>query len=154
FVSAYNQNKITSFSSETFNGTSSPVTPINGWGTEVQRLEPDYAVGAFYGKRFAGFADDGSWLLFDHEVKRVYSSEIGDNDYAFLGNGIPRYNFGITNSFVIGNFDASVLIRSALKFDALNAKRLFHENTRLFGTTNLFASAIDDAVVGEPTFSS
>ncbi len=154
FVSAYNSNKITSFSSDLFNGQASPVTQINGWGTEVQRMEPGYAVGAFYGKRFAGFDQSGQWLFYDHEGKPISSGEVGDNDYAYIGNGIPRYNFGVTNSFTVGNFDASVLVRSALKFDALNAKRLFHENTNLFGTTNLFTSAINTAVKGEPTFSS
>ncbi len=154
FVSAYNDNKIESFSSDLFQGTASPVTQINGWGTEVQRMEPGHPVGAFYGKRFAGFADDGQWLFYDKEGKPVTSGEVGDNDYAFLGNGIPRYNLGLTNNFIIGNFDATIMIRSALKFDVLNAKRIFHENLNGFGTTNMFTSALDNAVKGEPTFSS
>lgn len=154
FVGAYNKSKIISFSNDLFKGTASPVTPINGWGTEVQRMEPGNPVGAFYGKRFAGFTDEGQWLFYNNEGKPVTSNEIGDNDYAFLGSGIPQYNFGLTNNFVFGNFDASVLIRSALKFKALNAKRIFHENVNLFGTTNLFTSAIEGAVKGEPTFSS
>ena len=154
FVGAYNENKITSFSSDIFQGSANPVTQINGWGTEVQLMAPGQPVSTFYGKVFAGFTDDGEWLFLNKEGKPVQSYEIGDGDYTYLGNSIPKVNLGLTNSFVYRNFDLSLLIRSALGFKVLNAKRIFHENRNLFGTTNLFAASLHETVGGEPTFSS
>lgn len=82
------------------------------------------------------------------------ASEIGEDDFAYLGNSIPRYNLGLTNNFSFGRFDASLLIRSALDFKAVNGKRMFHENLTYFARNNLFVSAIDEGIQTEPTFSS
>ncbi|MDQ2751623.1 MAG: TonB-dependent receptor, partial [Bacteroidota bacterium] len=79
---------------------------------------------------------------------------IGDNDYKYLGNSVPKYNLGLTNSFVFRSFDLSFLMRSALSFKAVNTKRIFHENMTLLGQQNQFKSALTSPVHDAPTFSS
>ena len=75
-------------------------------------------------------------------------------DYAYLGNSIPKYTFGITNNFSIGNFDISLLLKGAAGYKAVNAKRMFHENWTYYSRNNLFTSAINTKLNDAPTFSS
>jgi TonB-linked SusC/RagA family outer membrane protein len=149
---AYNRNEIVSITSDQFKGAAQGITDP-GFGT-VQRLAPGQPVGVFYGRVFAGFTDDGQWLYKNAEGESVTAGEIGDNDFQYLGNSIPKYNLGFTSNFRYGNFDASFLLRSALGFKALNAKRLFHENLNNYATMNMFTSAINNGVIGEQYFSS
>lgn len=148
---AYNKNQIVSVASDQFRGTAHNITDF-GLGP-VQRLAPGQPVGVFYGRVFAGFTPEGKWLFNNKDGKPVTADEIGDNDFAYLGNSIPKYNLGLTNNFKFGNFDATLLLRSAFGFKALNAKRLYHENAVNLYTMNLFTSAIDKPVNAEQYFS-
>jgi TonB-dependent starch-binding outer membrane protein SusC len=94
------------------------------------------------------------WLFKNSEGKAVPASEIGEDDFAYLGNSIPKYSMGLTNTFSFGNFDASILLRSALGFKAVNGKRMFHENWTFFTRNNLFTSAVKQPIKDAPTFSS
>ncbi len=152
FVSAYNQNKIVSVSNNQFFGTAHDITDI-GVGT-IQRMAPGQPVNVFYGKVFAGFTPDSLWLFKNSAGKPVTEDQIGDNDYKYLGNSVPKYNLGLTNNFAFHSFDLSFLLRSALSFKAVNTKRIFHENITLLGSQNLFTSALTSPVKGDPTFSS
>jgi hypothetical protein len=62
--------------------------------------------------------------------------------------------FGLTNDFNIGRFDASVLLKGAAGFKAVNAKRMFHENWTYYARNNLFTSALNTQINDAPTFSS
>lgn len=148
---AYNKNQIVSVTSDQFQGTAHNITDF-GLGP-VQRLAPGQPVGVFYGRVFAGFTPDGQWLFNNKDGKPVTAGEIGDNDFVYLGNSIPKYNLGLTNNFKVGNFDATILLRSALGFKALNAKRLYHENAVNIYTMNLFTSALNNTVNAEQYFS-
>lgn len=153
FTGAHNQNKITSISSEQFKGTAQDITYVTE-GSSIQRLAPGQPVAAFYGRVFSGFTEDGQWLFENSDGEAVPASEIGEDDFRYLGNSIPRYNLALTNNFNIGNFDFSLLIKSALDFKAVNAKRLHFENLTYYGRNNLFKSALDNGVQAEPIFSS
>lgn len=153
FTGAYNRNEIVSISSEQFQGTAQNITYIEE-GRSAQRLAPGQPVAAFYGRVFAGFTDDGDWLFENSAGEAVSPSEIGADDFAYLGNSIPRYNLALTNTFNYKNFDASFMIKSALDFNAVNAKRLHYENLNYFTRNNLFESVLKNPITAEPTFSS
>lgn len=152
-VGAYNRNEIVSVTSDQFKGSAHNITRVTE-GVHIQRLAPGQPVAAFYGRVFAGFTEDGEWLFRNSEGEAVEASEVGDDDFAYLGNSIPEYNLGLTNNFTFGNFDASVLLRSSLGFKAVNGKRMFHENLSYFARQNLFVSALDEPVQTSPLFSS
>jgi len=153
FTGAYNKNEINSVTSDQFFGTAHNITRVTE-GVSIQRLAPGQPVAVFYGRVFGGFTDDGLWLFKNKEGKSVPASEISESDFAYLGNSIPKYTMGLTSSWKIGNFDASVLIRSALGFKAVNGKRMFHENWTYYTRNNLFASALKQPIYDAPTFSS
>ncbi|MFC4870966.1 SusC/RagA family TonB-linked outer membrane protein [Negadavirga shengliensis] len=154
FVGARNINEIVSVSSDQFKGSAQNITGIGlGWGGDVQRLAPGQPVAVFYGRKFAGFDESGQWLFYDKDDNAVTKDHIGDDDFRYLGNSIPKYNFGLTNTFMIGRFDASMLIRGAFGFQALNAKRIFHDNINTFTSTNLLVSALDNPIRDQALFS-
>jgi TonB-linked SusC/RagA family outer membrane protein len=154
FVGARNINNIVSISSDQFQGSAQNITGIGlGWGGDVQRFAAGQPVAVFYGRKFAGFDEAGQWMFYDNENQAVPKEQIGDNDFHYLGNSIPKYNFGWTNTFMFGRFDASVLIRGAAGFKALNAKNIFHDNINTFTSTNLFVSALDNPIRDQMLFS-
>ena len=153
FVGSYNKNEIISMTSDQFKGSAQDITRVTE-GVSIQRLAPGQPVAAFYGRVFAGFSEDGDWLFENSEGEAVVPSEIGEEDFKYLGNSIPKYSLGLTNNFTFGNFDASILIRSALGFNAVNGKRIFHENISYYSRQNLFESALEDPVQNSPLFSS
>lgn len=151
FTGAYNKNEIVSITSDQFKGTAVNITDF-GVGY-VQRLAPGHPVGAFYGKVFAGFDANRNWLFRNKEGKPVTPDQIGDDDFVFMGNSIPKYNIGLTNTIRWKNFDASVLFRSAFGYKALNGKRLYHENASNLMTMNMFTSALTNTVKAQQYFS-
>jgi len=153
FTGAYNKNEILSVTSNQFYGTAHNITRVTE-GVSIQRLAPGEPVAVFYGPVFAGFTADGAWLFKNKDGKAVDPSEITGDDYAYLGNSIPKFSYGLTNTFNIGNFDASILIRGAAGSKSVNGKRMFHENWTYYGRGNLFVSASDQKITSPPAFSS
>lgn len=143
FTGSYNKNKLLSLSSSQFHGSAESYGPIDG-SNFAYRLAPGEPMAEFYGKVFAGFAKDGSWLFYNAAGKKVSETDLNPaTDYKFLGSGLPTTNLSLTNTFRYGNFDASIMLRGVLGFKALNAKRLIHENLGQISRSNLFTSVLD-----------
>ena len=151
FTGAYNKNEIVSVTSDQFKGTAFPTTDF-GLGY-VQRLAPGQPVGSFYGRVFDSFDADGNWLFKNKDGKPVPADQIGDDDFRYLGNSIPKYNVALTNSFKYKSFDATIMFRSSFGFNALNAKRLYHENAVNLSTMNMFTSVLKNTVNTSQYFS-
>src|SRR5690625_6067299 len=52
------------------------------------RLEEGSRIGNYYGKRFAGFTDEGQWLFYKADGSAVPPSQISDEDLTVIGNGV------------------------------------------------------------------
>ncbi|MFD2036332.1 SusC/RagA family TonB-linked outer membrane protein [Belliella marina] len=105
------------------------------------RLVEGGTVGNFFGKRFAGFTDDGKWQFFKADGSMVPASEISEADLAIIGNGVPRYMVSWTNNFRYKNFDLTLFFRGKFKFDILNTQDLYFGNQSWL-PNNLLRSAI------------
>ena len=150
---AYNKNEIVSVTSDQFFGTAIDITRVTE-GVTIQRLAPGQPVAVFYGPQFGEINESGKWRFISKDGKLVGRNALGPDDYVYLGNSIPKYTFGLTNDFSIGRFDASVLLKGAAGFKAVNAKRMFHENWTYYARNNLFTSALNTQINDAPTFSS
>ena len=140
FTGSYNQNKVLSLSSDQYQGSAIDYTNLNG-SDNIQRVIPGQPLDEFYGKIFTGFDKDGNFLFKNAAGKSVLGTDINpETDYKYLGSGLPKVNLSLTNTFRYKNFDASFLLRSALGFKAVNAKRLQHENIHNYVTSNLFTA--------------
>ncbi|WP_447640109.1 MULTISPECIES: SusC/RagA family TonB-linked outer membrane protein [Chitinophagaceae] len=104
-----------------------------------ERNYPGQPIGAFYGKRFAGFTDDGKWLFYNKAGEKVSVDKITPDDYAFLGNGQPRYFASLTNTFRYKDFSLRFFLRGKFGYDILNMTDMFYGNRT--ATYNMLQSA-------------
>ncbi len=51
-----------------------------------------------------------------------------DDDRTVIGNGLPKFTLGFTNSFTFGRWDANVFFRGSFGHDLVNSYRGFYEN--------------------------
>nr|WP_294873033.1 SusC/RagA family TonB-linked outer membrane protein [uncultured Pedobacter sp.] len=92
-------------------------------------------IGVFYGKRFAGFTDDGKWLFYNRNGEKVRNDQINNSrddlnatDLAPIGNAVPKYYASWANNFRYKNFDLSIFLRGKFDFDILNTTALSYGN--------------------------
>lgn len=142
FAFAYNDNKLTKLSDDAFKADYLEfynITPSNLG--QAFRLKEGGKMGDFYGKRFAGFTDDGKWLFYksNGEVARV--TEINNNDYSIIGNGMPKIQATLGSTFRYKQFDLSFMFRGKFGFDILNELDIYYGNKKWL-PNNILESAI------------
>ncbi|WP_164113037.1 MULTISPECIES: SusC/RagA family TonB-linked outer membrane protein [Sphingobacterium] len=144
FTGNYQKNNLTKMSNDrfksswmTFGGLPSP-----GNLGDAIRLEEGGEIGSFYGKRFAGFTDEGKWLFYKADGSTGRASEINENDLAYIGNGVPKFQASLSNRFSYKGFDLTVFFRGKFKYDILNTADMFFGNQKWL-PNNVFESAFD-----------
>ncbi|WP_018474626.1 SusC/RagA family TonB-linked outer membrane protein [Echinicola pacifica] len=105
------------------------------------RVEEGGEVGNFYGKRFAGFTEDGKWQFYKADGSIGGAGDMSSEDLQVIGNGVPKYMASINNTFTYKNFDLTVFFRGKFGYDILNTKDLYFGNKRWL-PNNLLNSAI------------
>ncbi|MBE7169570.1 MAG: SusC/RagA family TonB-linked outer membrane protein [Williamsia sp.] len=125
--------KLTKYNSTGFRGAPQTFGDIPGAGAlgRAVRIAEGDVIGNFYGKRFAGFASNGTWLFYKADGKTavpfnqiVVSNDPKLTDLTIIGNGIPKYYASWTNTFRYKNFDLRVFLRGKFGFDILNVNKL------------------------------
>lgn len=154
-VASHNKSKLRSlWGSQTFTdrkGFPAPGSP----GTAV-RLYPGEDIGQFFIWRFAGFTDDGYWMLYDEDGNafdvREQSKTVGDK--SFVGQAIPKLRLSWSNQFTYKNWDASVYMRSWIGHDVFNMINMYYSLPNVEGQ-NVLADAYDKHkdIVGEKELS-
>lgn len=136
-------NRLTQLSSDVFraNWIEFGGLPSPGNLGNAIRLEEGGAVGNFFGKRFAGFDEDGRWLFQKADGTVGRSSEMNENDLSIIGNGVPNYVANITQNFRYKNFDLSIMFRGKFAYDILNTQDMYFGNRRWL-PNNILESAI------------
>jgi TonB-linked SusC/RagA family outer membrane protein len=124
-------NTVSSFSNQTYKMTYLDRGDIGGYGAlgNALRTYEGGKLGNFYGKRFAGFTDDGKWRFYKRDGTTGPADEISrDNDQTVIGNAIPKYYASMTNSFKYKNWDLRIFMRGKFGFDILNTNELLYGN--------------------------
>jgi TonB-linked SusC/RagA family outer membrane protein len=113
---SHNETTLSSlWGNQTFYDTMSFPSPGSP-GTAV-RLQPGTKIGQFYIWKYAGIAEDGSWLLYDKDNNVIPASEKTQADKRYIGNAIPKLELSLDNQFTYKNFDLDIFFRSWLKYD-------------------------------------
>ncbi|MGN5956112.1 SusC/RagA family TonB-linked outer membrane protein [Sphingobacterium lactis] len=92
-------------------------------------------VGEFFGKKFAGFDEEGKWLFYNRAGEAVRNDVINNSrddmensDMQVLGHAVPRYYVSWTNDFTYKNFDLRIFMRGKFDYDILNTTALSYGN--------------------------
>jgi TonB-linked SusC/RagA family outer membrane protein len=96
-------------------------------GAAIRTVEGG-ALGNFYGKRFAGFTEDGKWLFYKADGTAVQPANINENDLTIIGNGVPKYMASLSNTLRYKRFDFTVFFRGKFAYDILNTQQLYFGN--------------------------
>ena len=121
-----NKNEVVSLSNDNYELANDYLNmgyPGNPIQTYTHRIEIGKPVGNFYGWKVSGLDDNGKWII--EEVLK--DGEINEDDKQIIGNGLPKFNIGFTNSFKYKNFDLSVSMRGAFGFQVLNFMRMHYQ---------------------------
>ncbi len=143
FTGNTQKNKLTQLSNDVFkaNWLEFYGLPSPGALGNAFRLEEGGAVGNFYGKRFAGFTEDGKWQFYKADGSKAPANEMNNDDLVVIGNGVPKLQLALNNRFTYKNFDLTVFFRGKFMYDILNTKELYFGNKNWL-PNNLLKSAI------------
>lgn len=143
---SHNENELTSLSNDLYTidknyiNTGNTGDPIS---FSTHRLEVGQSIGNFWGLKSVDITDDGKWIIetADGTRKTLTTAMYNDDNKQYLGNGIPKYYAGWTNTFTYKKFDLSVVLTGAFDFQILNSQRMFYENPTI--NYNMLSSAFD-----------
>ena len=116
---SHNENKVTRLSND-FYATSAVYTG-NPWirgqsGQTSHIVEEGRSLGNFYNLKCTGLDADGHFIYEDVDGDGV----ISDNDRTYIGNALPKAEFGWTNNFTWKNWDFSFFLRGTIGNKVLN----------------------------------
>lgn len=113
-------------------------------GNAYNYIYPGDYLGSFFGKRFAGFDENGKWLFYNKDGEKVDANEANQvENRTQIGNGIPKYYASLTNSFSYKNFSLRFSFRGKFGYQVLNTIDLSYGNQYTL-PTNVLESAFTD----------
>lgn len=147
FTASTLRNRLDSYSNSQFTREYIQFGDIGGAGALGQAIitYERGPVGEFWGKRFAGFTEDGKWLFLNKNGEAVRNDQINNSadrnstDLAPIGNAIPKYYASWTNTFKYKDLDLRIFLRGRFDYDILNTTALSYGNKVSSG--NLLRSA-------------
>ncbi len=104
--------------------------PIN---LSTQIMEVGKPLGQWYGLKSVGVSENGLWMIENPQTGEVV--EFNDNMltdketwYQNLGNAIPKFNIGWSNTFKYKDFDLNMQFTGQFGFKILNEARAYYQN--------------------------
>ncbi|PKB18988.1 SusC/RagA family TonB-linked outer membrane protein [Flavobacterium sp. 5] len=143
---SHNKNELTSLSNDLYK-IEGDYLNVGNTGDPISftthRLEVGQSIGNFWGLKSVDITNDGKWIveLPDGTRKTLTTAMYNDANMQYLGNGVPQYYAGWTNTFSYKKFDLSVVLTGAFDFQILNTQRMFYENPTI--AYNMLDSAYD-----------
>ncbi|MDH3649275.1 MAG: SusC/RagA family TonB-linked outer membrane protein [Saprospiraceae bacterium] len=123
--------------------------------TPLVRLEEGGPLGQFWGlviDEANPVKEDGTWNFVDVDGDGV-QDDIADR--AVIGNGFPKYQFGLNSSFNLGSWDLNIFFRGTFGHELLNTFRAFYEAPGQITGYNILRSSADiPTLIDQPQFSS
>ena len=113
-------------------------------------IEEGQEVGTFYNLRCSGLDEDGKFLIDDLNE----DGKINNLDYTYIGHALPRFTYGILNTFTYKKFDLSIFMRGLYGNDVLDNPRIQYGNSNWLPGGNVLAEVLTNGITDDPLFSS
>lgn len=101
--------------------------------TQITRAVEGEKLGILWGPIYMGLDADGKFL-FDDGTGKPTSSDAYKTQ---IGNGLPKFELGWTNTFRYNNFDLNFFLRGSFGHDLINTYRAFYENPTVVNSYNV-----------------
>ncbi|WP_276372719.1 SusC/RagA family TonB-linked outer membrane protein [Chryseolinea sp. H1M3-3] len=129
------------------------LTESAGCGCSAANLIQEGAVlGQIHGPIFSGVDPDGRPKHADLNGDGGYCN--CPDDFAVLGNGLPKVLLGFGHHLSYKNFEMDLLLRGAFGHDKINSYRLYQEGTEAIAWSNLVETSYFDPRLRNAPFSS
>jgi TonB-dependent starch-binding outer membrane protein SusC len=122
-------------------------------GTQITRAVEGKEIGILWGPVYMGVNDGGKYVFDDGTGKPTTSNAYQRQ----IGNGLPNFELGWTNTFTYKNWDLNFFLRGSFGHDLVNTYRAFWENAtaEVIASYNVVKTKyFNPAVTGDQTFSS
>jgi TonB-linked SusC/RagA family outer membrane protein len=152
----YQSNELSSISDDVFKASYFEYggLPAPGSLGNAIRTQEGAPLGQFYGKRFAGFNQNGKWLFYKADGTTGTTSEMTTKDLSYIGNGVPKYMASLGSRLSYRAFDLSIFFRGKFQFDLLNMPDMYFGNKKWLGN-NILKSALgrNAQILDDPQYS-
>jgi iron complex outermembrane receptor protein len=105
----------------------------------VNLIQEGAALGQIQGPIYTGVGQNGQPMHADLSGDGMYCD--CQDDFAVLGNALPKFFFGFGNRLLYKNFEISFLLRGAVGHHKINAYRIYQEAPGSAGWTNLIETS-------------
>lgn len=105
-----------------FNGNGFPAPGTPG---DAARIEEGSTIGSFFIWKFAGFDDEGNFLLYDKDNNVIPATQKTELDKRYMGNYTPKLIAAWNNTFTYKNWDLGINMRSWIDFDVMNTVNMY-----------------------------
>ncbi|HLZ89247.1 MAG TPA: SusC/RagA family TonB-linked outer membrane protein [Puia sp.] len=102
--------------------------------TQITRAMQGQPIGLFYQAVYRGVDKNGKYLFDDGKGNAVADN---NNYRTIIGNGLPKFEMGWTNTFRYDKWDLNVFFRGAFGHDLINTYRAFYENPTVSSVYNV-----------------
>jgi TonB-dependent starch-binding outer membrane protein SusC len=119
--------------------------------TQITRAVEGQKIGILWGWVYKGVDESGKYILDD----RNGDGTITAADQTVIGNGLPKFQYGWSNTFRYKNFDLNFLLRGSVGHDLINTYRAFYENPNVASSYNVVSTKyFNPAITDGQIFSS
>lgn len=101
--------------------------------TQITRAVAGEEIGILWGPVYMGVDADGKYQFDDGNGKPTSSTDYQRQ----IGNGLPNFEFGWTNTFRYKRFDLNFFLRGTIGHDLINTYRAFYENPNVATSYNI-----------------
>jgi iron complex outermembrane receptor protein len=119
--------------------------------TQITRAVEGEPIGLLWGPVYRGLNKNGKYIFDDGKGDTTTSTDYKTR----IGNGLPKFEFGWTNTFHYKNWDLNFFIRGSIGHDLINTYRAFYENATVVNSYNVVKTKFyNPALTDGQTFSS
>lgn len=107
---------------------------------DAARMEEGSTIGSFYLWKFAGFDDNGSFLLYNKDGEVIPAAKKTEKDKQYMGNYNPELIVGWSHTLRYKDWDLGINLRSWIDFDVYNTINMYY-GIQNQGNTNVLKTA-------------
>lgn len=99
--------------------------PAPGSPGDAARIEEGSTIGKFFIWKWAGFDDNGNFLLYDKDNNVIPAEKKTELDKRYMGDYNPKVIASWNNTFTYKNWDLGINMRSWIDFDVFNTINMY-----------------------------
>ncbi len=131
---SHNANKLISLSNDLYETANTQDVAYLGEPITMstQRMEVGQPLGQWYGMKAVGVSEKGLWMIENKETgeaEEFNDNMLTDDKYhQYLGNAIPKFNLGWSNTLSYKGFDLTMQFTGRFGYKILNEARAYYDN--------------------------